>query len=643
MVNAFGINNRRELALLASIVALVAVAPLGHEGTHPLVFVTYRVLLVAITFGSIVLLRPDSEQKPSLLFIGLCALVLLVMQISIQLNPGSRFDGSYSWNQHLLFGAAFVAMAAFHRYRTASWKRTILWSVVGIDLIYTAVDLFIGRRPLIGPFVNPNYFASFLLVGFSAAIAVALFESERVQRIAAASCAVFLYYGMTQAWSRGATLAAAGVAVLGIVRFSRERGIGRKKIAVIIGLVLIAGAVASPVLIRKFLDRGQVDPYNYERPQIWLSDLRIIAAHPILGVGLGEFFHVSKQFSPPVEGTVARYLKRPAIAHSEYLQYAAESGIPAAILLFALAGYLVAQAFQRARTCDSTQRVFQEAAILTAVGLGLHALVDNNWTVPGMAAGLVVFSLADVLPMERWNFTIPRSPRIRVLFGAGLVLVLRNAIIVPGLALYFNESGHAAFDGGQIDKAESLERLAAAIAPDHDVFLDNAGSVYFEMYLRSRDKRWLNYGEVLFRKAMLANPNSEGPGRHLETLLIQRLTGYPERDHAIHLQIVAVDRAILKVDPFNPFVRKNLAEALYNSGSRDEAERELNYAIKLEPNYVPAYLRISDWYRDSGNLSASESYQQKAIAVVVRYQNLKTSEPYETLLLGRPQAPPTRP
>src|ERR1019366_8236873 len=115
------------------------------------------------------------------------------------------------------------------------------------------VDLLIGRRPLIGPFVNPNYFASYLLVGFSVSVALALFETSGIQKAIAAFCALFLYYGMTQAWSRGATLAAVGAAVIGIARFSKERRIGRKKIALIVGLVLLAGAAASPVLIRKFL------------------------------------------------------------------------------------------------------------------------------------------------------------------------------------------------------------------------------------------------------------------------------------------------------------------------------------------------------------------------------------------------------
>src|SRR5580704_12105974 len=104
MLKAPGIENRADLALLASIIILVAVTPLGHEATHP--------------------------------FVGLCGLVLCLMLVSVRWNPGSQFDGLYRWYQQLLFGGAFLAMTQLNCHRTMHWKRTILWSVVTIDLMY---------------------------------------------------------------------------------------------------------------------------------------------------------------------------------------------------------------------------------------------------------------------------------------------------------------------------------------------------------------------------------------------------------------------------------------------------------------------------------------------------------------------------
>jgi O-antigen ligase len=637
MVRALGLEKRQDLLVFLAIAALVAISPLGKEATAAPILVAYRLLLIAITLGSLSVLRHKTEPEVCPIFIGLCGTAVILMLISVVWNPGSTFDGFYRWYQYLLFGSAFIAMALIHRDRSTVWKQAILWTVVGIDLIYLIVCLIVGQRPLLATFVNPNYFASYLLAGFSVSVAIALFGRNRIAQTAGAASAAFLYYGMTQAWSRGATLAALGVAAMAILRFGRERAISRKLIAAVVGIGIIGATAASPALVRKFLDRGQLDPYNYQRPRIWWSALQVIAEHPFLGVGLGEFFHISKRFSPPTEGTIARYLKRPAIAHSEYLQLAAESGIPAAILMFGLAVYLFRIALRRARRCHPEQRLFQEAAILTACGLGFHALVDNNWTVPVMATGLVVFSVGDVLPQREWRWPARWSPRLRLAGAVLLVLLVADAVVIPGLAVYFNEAGAAAYNRRDDVRAESYYRLAAAIVPYHDVFLDNAGTVYLDKFIETGDSRWLDYAQTLFSEGWAANPNAEEPGRRLESALLQRLTGNREKDLPVHSQIAQVDRGILGIDPFDPFVRKNLAEALYNTGNRTAATQELARAIDFEPNYVPAYLQMAKWLKEGGDDVKAEEYLQKAIEIVNRFRNVALTERYEALLLGRPE------
>jgi predicted Zn-dependent protease len=90
------------------------------------------------------------------------------------------------------------------------------------------------------------------------------------------------------------------------------------------------------------------------------------------------------------------------------------------------------------------------------------------------------------------------------------------------------------------------------------------------------------------------------------------------------------------VAPFNPFIRKNLAEALYNSGSKADATNELLRAVDIEPNYVPGYFRLSEWYAEAGQNLESEQYRNTAIQVALKYQDRKSLDTYEALLLGRP-------
>src|SRR5262249_4836594 len=91
------------------------------------------------------------------------------------------------------------------------------------------------------------------------------------------------------------------------------------------------------------------------------------------------------------------------------------------------------------------------------------------------------------------------------------------------------------------------------------------------------------------------------------------------------------------IDPFLPFVRKNLAVALYNLGQIDRAMREVQVAIEYEPNYVPGYLQLAAWYGERGDSVTSQRYTATAIDIVNKYRNFKPTQLYEALLLGRPE------
>src|SRR5262249_15249695 len=152
---------------------------------------------------------------------------------------------------------------------------------------------------------------------------------------------------------------------------------------------------------------------------------------------------------------------------------------------------------------------------------GLHAFVDNNWSVPVMAAGLVMFSLADVLPLSEWRIPIQwSSPRVRTALALPLILITVDAVLIPGVAVTCNEAGQTAYRNNDLNRAETMYRLAAALAPGNSIFLNNVGAVYFDKFAVSRDTRWLNYAETFLSDASAANPNSDQPKHLLERVLI---------------------------------------------------------------------------------------------------------------------------
>jgi tetratricopeptide (TPR) repeat protein len=405
-----------------------------------------------------------------------------------------------------------------------------------------------------------------------------------------------------------------------------------------IGLAgLLAAVLTSPYLIGKFLDRGESDPYNYARTEIWLSSLHVIADSPVLGVGFGQFLHISKRFTLPVEGPVARYMKRAQMAHNEYLQHIAEFGAPAALLLFLLLGYLVYLVGKRANTAWPELRCFHEAALLTAVGVGIHALVDNCWTIPVTASGLVVLALADPLPVIKRQSSYRWRKHQLALVSAAMVAVYIVSTAIPALGLYYNDRGHKAYDRDEFAAAERDHLVAIAIVPNHPVFLDNLGIVYMQRWTVEKNPMLLASAKEYFARAIQANARALDPHMHMEAVLTRSFTGQADHDRDINREIIQFNTELLEIDPFIPFARKNLAGAYYNLGQFEPAFAELRKVIDYEPNYVPAHLQLAEWYSEHGDAAAGEQHRATAVNIVNKHRNFKPTQPYEGALLGRPE------
>jgi O-antigen ligase len=113
------------------------------------------------------------------------------------------------------------------------------------------------------------------------------------------------------------------------------------------------------------------------RVDLWHDAVRIVGDHPLVGVGPGQFDDASPTAADP--DTKA--------AHSAVLEQAAETGVPGALLLVALATW----ALWRARRPGSNPRVVAVAAAAW-LALVVHSAVDYVADFPAvlLLAGLVM-------------------------------------------------------------------------------------------------------------------------------------------------------------------------------------------------------------------------------------------------------------
>ena len=620
--------------ILAGIAALAAFSPLGGEATHPAVFLAYRGVLtatMALAFWAI-----GTKSGPDLPFrhylIG--ALVLGLMLVSVWASPGKNPAGMVIWYEHLLFALFFVALARFSARQSKQWKQTALAVLVLVTLIHFAFGLSSQDR-FDNVFGNANHLAAYLLVGFGAALAAALFGTGIQWRLLGLGAALVLFYGITTTLSRGATLAAIGVVGLGVLKIERRMvlvPIGATALAIAIGV-----AFANPALIERFTDRGEIDPYNYQRTEIWRSTVRMIREFPVLGVGLSRYDDVARRFRPPVEGTIGRYMKRQEVAHNEYLQYWAETGIPAGALILLLLGLTVRLLWRPPRTVqfENHSLVNERAGLLAASGVLAHGLVDNVFTVPVLVILIGVVALASGPLTESRRHWLPSSRPGQMVLALGVLLLFLSSSVIPAAAYALNRSGQSYLAEGDIRNAERTQRLALTVQPNDAQLMVNLGLVYKEEFDRFGDLSLLDTAEAYFQTAAETNPDLLQARMEYVDSLLARITGEDASDRIRHRSFAQANEAILALDPFLPMVGLNLATAYYQSGQRDIAYEQMRRTIELEPNFVTAYLTLAEWYEADGNETDRQAMVETSLGIIERYRLVDDLTEYESFLLGR--------
>jgi Virulence factor membrane-bound polymerase, C-terminal/O-Antigen ligase len=173
---------------------------------------------------------------------------------------------------------------------------------------------------------------------------------------------------------------------------------------------------------------------SYSRYKIWWNSLAMIAQHPWLGVGFGEF-NFAWTLTPFPDRPVAFFDH----AHNLMLQFGVELGVPLALLVLALMGYALWQAgrfavadgrepgarytrlFKQAGNADvrpADQRMpMQRAAFVMVFMVGVHSLLEYPlWYAYFLLPAAFAFGLclerpdardAELAEADRGNLTRP--------------------------------------------------------------------------------------------------------------------------------------------------------------------------------------------------------------------------------------------
>lgn len=172
----------------------------------------------------------------------------------------------------------------------------------------------------------------------------------------------------------------AAAALISLARFSRRAG--AIILVAVFGLPLAyAGWIGLDPVLRRFeaLDKAEVRTLEGRLP-IWKDSIALVRDYPLTGTGLGTYNWSVMHYQTQMLGY--RYEH----AHNDYLEFAAELGVPCALLLFGSLWFLVLRVARSAVLQSRTGTAALAAGCAGAlIAVLLHCLVDFDLQMPATA------------------------------------------------------------------------------------------------------------------------------------------------------------------------------------------------------------------------------------------------------------------
>jgi O-antigen ligase len=245
-----------------------------------------------------------------------------------------------------------------------------------------------------GPYVNHNHYAG--LMEMLVPIPLVLCQTRFAQgwlRNAAIVGAAIMTGTIFLSGSRGGMLAFVGeMALLGVVLLRSWRsprataGLGAF-LAIVIGLLVWVGGGELSKRLSTIHAETKTELSGGTRVSLNKDSLRMAAAKPVLGWGLGNFPVAYPQFRTFYTDFYVN------AAHEDYLQLLVETGLVGFLIMLWFLWVLYRNAFRKlANWTEDINGAISLAAVMGCTGILIHSFLDFNLQVPANAAWFYVLS-----------------------------------------------------------------------------------------------------------------------------------------------------------------------------------------------------------------------------------------------------------
>ncbi len=353
-----------------------------------------------------------ASRIPAALYGFIALLIFSVIGIFVALDTFTVVRIVIDW---LAFGmvALFVSQLPLGSVKAVALSLAISGGILGA----TALGNLSEQKAIAGgaivsnraaaSFAHPTSLALFLILSFPLAFAFGLRGPKR-WRIPMMICAIVSLLGLMLTQTRGSMIGAG----VGLIWMMWRWQPFRRFAAIALGFIVLTaifnvGSVASDEsvgVVSKRLSSLSLDSEGDQRLEIWATTPKIIAEHPLFGIGQGNFPTVSPNFGLADVGGIPF-----DHAHDLFLNIAVELGLPALLALL----FTIAALFRSARNAlrDRAGPLYPYAV---AVSASLLALLVNSITEYPLRQNLIMATIMIVigllLALERLSREQPATP-----------------------------------------------------------------------------------------------------------------------------------------------------------------------------------------------------------------------------------------
>jgi putative inorganic carbon (HCO3(-)) transporter len=375
-------------------------------------------------------------------------------------------------------------------------------------------------------FLIPNSLAGFLAAVLPVTVALLLTATSRAASGGLLALVVLQAAALAATGSRGGWLAAGAGLTISLVLMGWRKRMGRSLLigGLALGICVLAIDRHYPDLLRpraaSMTHLLTAEPLRY---LVWQGAVEMIEERPLTGWGIGAFGLAYVRFKSPVFDNVTQYY-----AHNDYLQLAAELGLPGLacfVWLIGTAVWMTVRSWRAHRRQAAAPGDLADDALLLAgvagggAAVALHSVVDFDLYVPAVLTVLAIY-LAYL--RTQWNEIVGRarveSPARSGQWAGPWATARRLAAVTVSVMLAFlvvrlyladvaDRTGRELMAQDRYEEAAGHFAEAATWNPQQAAYYESLGFVYEHAAQQTHREDLLQTAEAAFRMATQLGPS----------------------------------------------------------------------------------------------------------------------------------------